>query len=122
MVRAIRIGRVICLVLAALIILSACSFPRLIPCEGIWMSEDGEICINLESSNASYCTINGRRIRCAAGNDKGSTIIMLMSCEAVEEYYLGEPVFSGKSITFDAQQWKIRNETDQQTIVFRRIG
>lgn len=91
------------------------------PKEGIWFCEELQIQLSYEQHTQSFTIINGEKIKCACGSDRGVPYLHV-SCQETDHpmYRLGQEIFSAKIISLSETEFVVYDEESLQRYVFIR--
>lgn len=69
------------------------------PDGGIWYCDDLGIQLSFSANEETYAIINGKKVICAWGNNKGTSYLSIHIQESgLDEYQLGESIFFGQCV------------------------
>ena len=91
------------------------------PEEGIWYSEELQIQLSYEQHTQSFAIINGEKIVCACGSDRGVPNLYV-SCQETDHpmYRLGQEIFSAKIVSLSETEFVVYDEQTSRQYVFTR--
>lgn len=91
------------------------------PSEGAWYCEELGLQLAFDTENDSYITVDGQRIKCICGNDKGSDFMYVL-CQAPKSpyFHLGETVFGGRFVRLEGNSLTLYSSDHDAEFIFLR--
>ncbi len=97
-------------------------YTQWMPTEGVWYCDELEISLSFDENIMSFAIIDGQKVMCVAGNDRGSTLVSL-SCQDrnISSISLGEDVFVGEYVDLEDNQLVLREYHTENIYTFVRV-
>ena len=102
------------------VFLLTCTPPDYYPDEGVWYCAELQMQLDFGGDDESFAIVNGEKIMCGCGADRGSTWLMVGNIDVnCTQFRLGEAVWGGTFVSLDDTKLIIKDDTGVEYTFYR---
>ncbi len=97
-------------------------YTQWMPTEGVWYCDELQISLSFDENIMSFAIIDGQKVICVADNNRGSEVISVLCQENnIDQFYLGESIFTGEYVSLKDNQLVLREYHKENIYTFLRV-